>query len=496
MLAVATLGYGLVILDVTAMNVVAPVIQRQMDAPVSLVQWVINAYTLFLASLLMLGGALADRYGRRRLLATGALVFAAASLLAGFAPDANVLIVARGVQGFGSALLVPAGLGLLAAHYPPDERGKAIGLWGGLSGLAAVLGPLTGGFLADWVSWRALFFLYVPLAFVVFFVTLLRLPAAPRPPDPRPLDLPGALLVTLGLLGVVYALIRAGAAGWADALVVTGLVAGVVFLAAFFFVQHRKKQPMLELGLFRERDHSGAQLVTFLVYFALAAGMLFVPMRLMTVEGWSAGWAGAAMLPTLVMIALTAPRFGALLPHFGARTLVTAGALVAASGYFIMGVPGPGTSYFAGIFWGLTLVGLGMGMIISPLTTTVLSTVASGETARAAGLNNAISRVGALFAIALAGVVALAAQGPVIAQGLDEMDLDPDEETAAWEARDDLAHATPPDGLDDEEHAALERLYAQGFLQAYRVVQWVMAASAVVGAIAAWVVLSPQAGRR
>lgn len=495
MLAVATVGYALVILDVTAMNVVAPVIQQQLDAPVSLVQWVINSYTLFLAALLMLGGALADRYGRRRLLAIGAITFAGASLAAGLAPDATFLIIARGVQGFGSALLVPAGLGLLAAHYPPAERGKAIGLWGGLSGLAAILGPLMGGFVSDWYSWRGLFFLYVPLALIVFFVALLRLPAAPRPPDPRPLDLPGAAWVTLGLLGVTYALIRAGVAGWADPRVASALVVGVLLLAAFFYVQHRKEKPMLELSVFRDRDHSGAQLVTFLIYFALAAGMLFVPMRLMTVDGWSAGWAGVAMLPTLVMIGLLAPRFGALLPRYGARLLVTVGALVAAIGYFLMGLPGPETSYFTGIFWGLTLVGLGMAMIISPLTTTVLSTVASGETARAAGLNNAISRLGALFAIALAGVIALAAQGPVIAQGLAEMELDGDEEQAAWEARTDLAHATAPEGLEPHERDRLQELYAEGFLQAYRVVQWLMAAAALLGALAAWVVLSPRAGR-
>jgi EmrB/QacA subfamily drug resistance transporter len=493
-LITATLGYALVILDVTAMNVVAPVIQRELDAPISLAQWVISAYTLFLAALLLLGGSLADRYGRRFILGTGGALFAAGSLGAALSPEAVPLIVSRAVQGTGSALMVPAGLGLIAAHYPALERGRAIGLWSGISGLVAVLGPLLGGILSDVASWRWLFLLYVPAGLLLVLLTILALPRAPVPLERRPLDLLGTALVTAGLFALVYALIRAGVQDLGDPLVLLGFALGAVLLVAFLFVENRSTMPIVKLGWFRDQDHAGAHLVTFLAFFALGAGMLFVPMRLLAIEDWRPAWAGAAMLPTLIMIGLFAPRFGSLMTRTGAKPLVIGGCLVAAAGYIVLAFAPVGVSYFAGLLWGLVLVGLGMAMLMAPLTVLVLATVEEPETARSAGLNNAFSRLGALFAIALAGLVALGAQGPVIAQGLDELGLDEEDQEAVWQARKDLAHAEPPDGLDDEETQEVTRLYQQGFLAGYRAVQGLMAAAAALGAVIAALLLSRKTG--
>lgn len=490
-LLVTVLGSGLVIIDVTAMNVIAPGIQADLGTSVAAVQWVIEAYTLFLASVMLVGGALADRYGRRKVFGIGATGFALASLACGLAPDAPTLIVARALQGLAGSLMVPGSLALIGAHFERAQRGHAIGIWSGMSGLTAVLGPVLGGVLSDIGSWRWIFYLNVPIALGLLIPLVLYVPESRRPRTNDRLDIPGAILATGGLGALTYGIIQAGIEGWADATTLTGLALGLIGLLAFVQRERTTAAPMLPLGLFRNRNFAGANILTLFVYFALAAGMFFVPMRLIFLDGYSPSAAGFAMVPVILLISLLSPRFGALTDRFGARMLLTLGPATAAAGFLVLAAQGANATYWTGHVWGLSLVGLGMAMVIAPLTTTVLGSVPDDDVGVASGVNNAVSRLGALLAIAISGLVALAVFTHWLGAGLAVSDLTPAEQDAAWALRHDLAAADPPPALDEQAARTTEALYDTSFLAAYRAVQATMGISALIGAVAGWLWIRP-----
>lgn len=490
-LLVSILGSALVIIDVTAMNVVAPGIQKDLQTTVAGVQWVIEAYTLMLASVMLVGGALADRFGRRRIFGLGLFLFSIASLLCALAPGVRTLVAARAFQGLAGALMVPGSLALIGAHFPKETRGRAVGIWGGMSGLAGVAGPALGGILSDLGSWRWIFFVNVPIGLFLLLPLFFRVAESRRARANGSLDIGGAVWATLGLGALTYGLIQAGLAGWTDPTTLFGLSAGVVGLLLFVRQEATVSDPMMPLELFHERNFMGSNILTLFVYFALAAGMFFIPMRMIFLDGYSPTQAGLGMVPIILAISLLSPRMGAVTDRIGARPLLTGGPMIAGAGFLWLALSPAGTPYWSGYLVGLLVVGLGMSAVVAPLVATVLSSVPEDSVGVASGVNNAASRVAALMAIAVSGIIALSTFSHWLDASLATSSLDATARDLVWSARFDLAAADPPAGLTPTQAALAERFYDSAFGAAYRNVQMTMAGSAVLGGIAGLIWIRP-----
>jgi EmrB/QacA subfamily drug resistance transporter len=404
-LAIAVLGSGIVFLDGTVVNVALPRIGEDFDASLSSLQWTLNAYTLALAGLLLLGGSLGDRYGRRRIFVIGVGVFTAASLLCAIAPSANALIVARLLQGVGGALLTPGSLAMIEASFRREDRARAIGAWSGLGGVATALGPLLGGWLVEAVSWRAIFLINVPIG---AFVALMATRHVPETRDPNAPDRPdgiGAVLAAVGLGGTTYALIEAPDAGFTPAIAVAA-IAGVAALIAFIVQERRSAHPMMPLGLFSSRQFSAANAVTFVVYAALSGVFFLLVAFLQIAAGYSPIAAGAASLPVTALMLLFSARAGALAQRIGARVPLTVGPLVIAVGMVMMGRIDPDGDYVTSVLPSVIVFGIGLTLVVAPVTATVLAAAETRYSGIASGINNAVSRVGGLLAVAVLPLIA------------------------------------------------------------------------------------------
>jgi len=362
-LAATILGSSMAFIDGTVVNVALPVLQKDLKASVSSVQWVVEAYALFLASLVLVGGSLGDRFGRRRVFTIGIAVFAASSAACALAPDVRSLVVARAVQGVGAALLVPSSLAILGAAFPPRERGRAVGTWSSLTAIAGAIGPVAGGWLVQVASWRAVFFLNLPIAAVILAIALRKVPET-RNPSAGPLDLPGAVAATIGLAALVFGLIEAPVAGWGHPRVWASLSAGVAALTAFVLVEARSDHPMAPLGLFRIRAFAGTNLLTFFLYAALSATFFLLPFELIQAQGYSPSGAGAALLPLIVLISLLSRPAGAIADRIGPRVPLTVGPAVAALGFFLLGLPHDDPRYVTALLPALVVLGLGMATTV------------------------------------------------------------------------------------------------------------------------------------
>lgn len=403
-LGVAIAGSGMAFLDSTIVNVALPAIGRDFDASTSSLQWVLNGYLLSLASLILLGGSLGDRYGRRRVFVVGIGLFTAASLLCAMAPSIEVLVAARFIQGVGGALLTPGSLAMIESSFRREDRARAIGAWSGLTGVVSALGPLLGGYLIDAVSWRAAFLINVPLgAFVALAAR--HVPETRDPTARGPLDLRGALLVAIALGGTTYALIQGPGRGLAPSIVLPAS-AGVIALVAFLFAERRSSNPMLPLGLFTSRQFSAANLVTFAVYAAMG-GMFFLLVAFLQISlHYSPIAAGAALLPQTVLMLLLSSRSGALAQRIGPRIPLTVGPLLIAAGMLLMARIDPGDSYVKAVLPAVVVFGLGVTLVASPVTATALAAVDESHAGLASGVNNAVARVANLLAVAVLPVIA------------------------------------------------------------------------------------------
>jgi EmrB/QacA subfamily drug resistance transporter len=399
LLAVAVLGSGMAFLDGTVVNVALPDIGRDFDASTSSLQWILNGYLLTLASLILLGGALGDRYGRRRVFVAGVLLFTFASLLCAIAPSAEALIGARLLQGIGGALLTPGSLALIEASFRPGDRARAIGAWSGLGGVAAALGPLLGGYLIGAISWRAIFLINLPLGLFVAWAAGRHVPESRDPWASGPLDLRGSVLVGLGLAGTTYALIEVPEQGASAAVLLTS-VGGVLALAAFFVGERWSANPMLPLEIFSSRQFSAANAVTFVVYAALG-GVFFLFVAFLQISmGYTPIEAGSASLPVTFLMLLFSARAGALAQRVGPRLPLTLGPLVIAVGLVMMSMIEPGDSYLTEILPGVFVFGAGLTLVVAPVTATVLAAADTRHSGVASGVNNAVARVGGLLAVA------------------------------------------------------------------------------------------------
>ncbi|HEU0204012.1 MAG TPA: MFS transporter [Burkholderiaceae bacterium] len=490
-LAAAIVGSSMAFIDGTVVNVALPAIQRDLNATAFEAQWVVESYALVLAALLLIGGSLGDRFGRRKIFAVGVAIFAVASVACTVSADVSMLIAARALQGLGAALLVPGSLALISASFPEKERGRAIGTWSGFSGITAALGPVLGGYLVEHYSWTWAFLINVPLAVVVLAITRLRVPESRSAAATR-LDPGGALLATAALSGIVYAFMEAPTQHWSAAPVRVALIVGIAATAAFVVVERRVPAPMVPMSLFRDHNFSGANLLTLLLYAALGGALFFFPLNLIQVQGYTATVAGAALLPFILIMFVLSRWAGTLVDRFGPKPPLIVGPLIAAVGFALFALPHvetEGASYWTGFFPAVITLGLGMAVTVAPLTTTVMNAVGPDLAGLASGINNAVARTAALLAIAgFASVMAWAFDASM-EHGLRAARAPADVVALLETQRAQLAAAQIPPNIDPELAAALRETIKRSYVSGFRWIMLLSAALAVLSAGAAWVLI-------
>jgi EmrB/QacA subfamily drug resistance transporter len=400
------LGSALAAIDSTVVGIALPAIGRDFKLPVANLQWVVSSYLLTLAGLLLVGGALGDHYGRRRVFTIGVVWFASTSLLCAVAPNAGVLIAGRALQGVGGALLTPGSLAILQASFAPDDRSRAIGAWSGLGGVAIAIGPFLGGFLITAVSWRLIFLINLPLAALVIAVSARHVPETHDPEATGRVDLPGAALVTLGLVGITMGLIEGPGHGWTSGLVVSSLVGGALLLGAFVVAERREAHPMLPLGIFSSTQFTATNIVTFVVYAALGGALFLLPVQLQQVAHYSPLASGVSLLPLTVILLVFSARSGALAARIGPRLQMSVGPVVAGAGLVLFRSIGPSGHYLTEVLPGVIVLGVGLAITVAPLTSTALSSAPVTHAGVASAVNNDVARAGGLIAVALLPAVA------------------------------------------------------------------------------------------
>jgi EmrB/QacA subfamily drug resistance transporter len=495
-LAATILGSSMAFIDGSAVNVALPCIQSDLNVPVYGAQWIVNGYTLMLGALILIGGSAGDRFGRRRIFALGAAVFTAASISCGLAPNAAALVAARVVQGIGGALLVPGSLALISAAFPAEERGKAIGSWAGFSAITTAFGPVLGGWLVDALSWRAIFFINVPIALVTLSIAFRHVPERRDPSEDSTIDWRGGFLVTVGLLALAYGLTATSERDWTDPSVSGSLLVSAIFITAFIWCEARADSPMVPLSLFRSPTFSGASVMTLLLYFALSGAFFFLPFDLLEIQGYSATLAGAAFLPFTLIMGGLSRWSGGLIDHYGARWPLTAGPMIAAVGFALFAIPNIDGSYWTTFFPGMVVLGLGMTISVAPLTTTVMGSVDDRHAGAASGVNNAISRIAGMLAVALLGAFAVGTFGFALDARLTELQVPSDIRLALKAEVPKLAEAQLPSLVQGKQRLVLKRALDESFVRSFRLAMLVSACLALATALCAWLTMAPFAGRK
>jgi EmrB/QacA subfamily drug resistance transporter len=391
-LTATILGSGIAAIDATVVGIALPAIGRSFRADLATLQWVVTSYTLALAGLLLIAGALGDRYGRRRVFLIGVIWFAVASVLCGAAPDAPTLIAARALQGIGAALLTPGSLAILQASFRPEDRSRAIGAWSGLGGVATAIGPFLGGWLVGAASWRLIFAINVPIAAVVVLLTWRHVPESRDTTATGPVDVPGGTLVTLGLIGVTYGLIEQLPAF---------LIAGALLLGVFVWWERRTAHPMLPLDLFASAQFSATNVVTFVIYGAIGGALFLLPIQLQQAAGYTPLQAGVSLLPITVIMLLLSARSGALATRIGPRLQMSAGPVIVGAGMALFVRVTSSGSYLTEVLPAVAVLGLGLATTVAPLTATALSSARASHAGMASAVNNDVARAAGLIAVAV-----------------------------------------------------------------------------------------------
>ncbi|HYM33203.1 MAG TPA: MFS transporter [Candidatus Cybelea sp.] len=491
-LVVTVLASSIAYIDESVVNIALPAIETDLRAPVAVIQWLVNAYTVCFAALLLIGGTAGDRFGRRRVFVLGMGVFAASSLWCGLAPSIGQLIAARAVQGFGSALLVPCALALIGASFGENERGKAIGTWAACSAIAAAVGPVLGGLIVDHTTWRWIFLINPFLAVPTIFIAVRHVSESRDPKAPATLDWPGAILAFAGLGSAIFGLIAAPSYGWEDARVAGPLVFGVLILAAFAWQEARSRSPMMPLDLFKSLGFSGINLLTLLLYAALAGAFLFLPFDLIQVHGYSAALAGTAFLPFTVIMGALSRWSGGLLDRFGARLPLIAGPAIAALGFGLLALPAADASYWIAFFVPIVALGFGMAVTVAPLTTFVINVVPEARIGIASGVNNAAAALANVLAVAVLGAVALGAFDRGLDRRLAGARISPQVREVVESARSKFVVEVRSDLASETERAAAKAVIKDSLAGSIRLVMSLAAGLALAGsASAALLIRSP-----
>ena len=494
-LVTSILASSMAFIDGTALSVALPALQADLGATGANLLWVTNGFSLPLAALLLFGGALGDHYGRRRTFVAGIAVFIVASMACGLAPNVTALIAARVAQGVGAAIMIPGSLAMISSYFGPAERGRAIGTWSAFSVLATTLGPVVGGLLAGANLWRGVFFINLPLALGALAILALKLPQDERPMDGNRLDLRGAVAVTTGLAALNYGLIRWSEASLGDFWVWGPLITGVLGLGLFIVFQLKTAQPLLPLGLFRHRTLAGASAVSFLYYTAFHGTLFFLPLNLIQVQGYPPAMAGLTQVPLMVLLISLSAWAGRWVDRKGPRWPLTVGSGITGVGLLLLALPGvtAGPGEFSSSFLpGLLVVGVGLGLTATPVSTTLMTSVASQQLGLASGINSSLTRLAGVFAIAALGPLMLALFSQVLAVRVGELGLPA---AAVAQVTEDAAKlgATPlPAGLDAPLAESVQAAIRWAFVDAFRWIVGIAAGLCGIAAGVAAVVLRPR----
>jgi len=487
-LAATILGSSMAFIDSTVVNVALPTLQTTFHASVVDVQWVVESYGILLSALILAGGALGDLFGRRRLFLIGVGVFAAASIACGLSSNIPQLITARSAQGVGAALLIPGSLAIISAGFDEKSRGKAIGTWSGFSAITSALGPVLGGSLIQYVSWRWAFLMNVPLAVAVIVISLRHVPES-RGSDVKRVDWIGALLATLGLAGVVTGFLESGRLTWSNPLMLGGLLGGFVLLSAFVALELRASSPMVPLKLFKSRPFLGANLFTLLLYATLGIFLFLFPMTLIQAQKYSATAAGAALLPMILLMFLLSRWSGGLVKRYSGGIPLVGGPLVVAAGFVLFALLLERGSYWNTYFPAALVLGLGMAITVAPLTTVVMNSVAQEHAGTASGINNAVARLAGVLAIAVFGIVMVKVFDTSLDHRLTSRNLPMNILQDLRSREIDLAGLEPPQGLDANTVTGIRLAISESFLSGFRVVLLCCAGLSIGSSLIAWKLL-------
>lgn len=484
-LAATIIGSGMAFINGSVVNVALPAIQTSLDASVADMQWVVSIYTFILGTLILTGGSAGDYFGRKRVFGTGVFVFLLSTIWCGLAPDVVQLIIARGGQAIGGAMMIPGSLAIITDLYEKEQRGKAIGTWSGFTALATAAGPLLGGILVDQFSWRFIFLISIPLAVTALIILFWRVPESKAPDKSGRPDWKGALLATLGLGLICYSLIEASEFGMYNPVVLTTLGSGLLVFAGFIWVEKTIENPMVRLGMFRSKSFSGANLVTLFFYFSLAGVFFLLPFNLIQVQGYSATAAGAAFIPFPLLVGGLSRWAGGMIVRFGARPLLVSGPIITAAGFFLLGAYGTGTSYWACYFPGISLMGLGVAVSFAPMNTTVMSSVDKEDAGSASGVNKAVARLSGMLSVALLGALAISLFGHELLDAMQQSEIPRSIQQQMLEEKTNLAKAGIPEQLSPEVRSVLEANIKESFLNSFQFVMFTSAGLVLLGALSA-----------
>jgi EmrB/QacA subfamily drug resistance transporter len=486
-LAATIIASSMVFIDFSSLNVALPAIQKDLNISGQSLLWIINSYAIFLSSLLLVGGSLGDIYGRKKIFIAGIIIFSLASFLCGISKDVEMLIAARGLQGIGGALMVPGSLSIISSVIPSERRGRAFGTWSTFSALTTSIGPVLGGWLAGIGLWRVIFFINLPLAVFTIIILSAKVPESRDISASKP-DITGAILATVGLAGVSYGFLEASEKGFENIRIITALTIGILSLASFILIETKTRHPMMPLKLFTSKTFSGVNVSTLFMYTALNAALFFLPLNLVQVQGYSEQAAGFAILPFAILISAISRFSGAFTDKFGARKPLIAGPLIAGIGLFLLYLPGITTGpsqYWDTFFPGILLLGIGMGIVVAPLTAAVMAAVPSGNTGIASGINNTMARIAGLLAIAVLGTVIIISFKSNLETRTAEMNIPAKEKTELLDNSNKLADTVPPEGLNKQLREKISEHIKLSFVNAFGLIVIISVVLSVLSSITA-----------